>query len=421
MSARGHSSGNDSGVVMHSEFMAFAVDEDSVNLLRGWAGRQGFPAATVQQGGPDLFAQMLEQAAPPKFSILDIDGQADPAGAISRLISLCGPDSKIAALGSANDVTLYRQMIAAGAIDYLVKPLSLETVNQVMTLALRGGTAGRLETTEAKIIVVIGTRGGVGATTIAVNTAWLMAHNLKFNCALIDLDLQFGTSALSLDLDPGRGFRDIISSPQRVDGLMIASSLVPESDQLMVLGAEEAVDEFLAVDSMAITALLKEMRTNFNHIIIDMPRHLLAGQKRLLTAANEIVLITELSLAGIRDTLRIKSAINAVGCSAAITLVASRADGGRINQVDVGTFEKSSQSKIDFVIPEDDKAVAFATNKGKSLGEVAPVVPMTRALLALAKRLSGKGEDTDKKQGGSSLGKLTGFSKKPAPKTSPKS
>src|SRR5262249_19732140 len=157
------------------------------------------------------------------------------------------------------------------------------------------GGPGKTEAKEAKIVVMIGVRGGVGASTIAVNTGWTLAHDLRLNCALLDLDLQFGTSSLALDLEPGRGLRDIISSPHRVDGLMIASSMVSESESFSVLGAEEAVDEAVPMDGGAVTALLKEMKGNFDFLIVDLPRHLLAAQKRLLTAAHEIVLITELS------------------------------------------------------------------------------------------------------------------------------
>ncbi len=209
--------------------------------------RQGFPAATVQQGGPDLFAQMLETAAPPKMAIIDIDGQADPLAVAIRLVGLVGPDSKLIIIGSANDVGLYRRMLGAGVIDYLVKPLAAELLNQALASALRGHIGGQIsESREAKVLVFIGVRGGVGASTLAVNSGWILAHEMKVDCALLDLDLQFGTSALALDLEPGRGLRDIVNSPHRVDGLMIASSMVSESDQFSVLGAEEAVDELRA-------------------------------------------------------------------------------------------------------------------------------------------------------------------------------
>ena len=399
MSARNYSA-EEGGSVMHGEFMAFVTDDQSLSIVRNWAERQGFPAATAQQGGPDMFAQMLESASPPKIAIIDIDAQSDPVNAAARLVNLCGSDCKLIAVGSENDVGLYRQMLGAGLIDYLVKPLTPEILNQALAAALRGHPAGKAENLEAKLIVVLGTRGGVGASTIAVNTGWLMAHELKFNCALLDLDLQFGTTSLSLDLEPGRGLRDIVNSPHRVDGLMIASSIVSESDQFSVLGAEEAVDEFVQMDSSAITALLKEMMGNFDFIIVDLPRHLLAAQKRLLTSAHEIVLVTELSLAGIRDTLRIKTALNNLSCTAVLTVVASRMGPTRTGHVDAASFEKGAQIKIDLVVPEDQKSVTIAANSGKALGAVAKGASVTKALLTLAEKLSGGSKKTgpNKKQ-----------------------
>jgi pilus assembly protein CpaE len=401
MSARGHnSSGEDSGAVMHGEFMAFAGDEDSLGTLRAWAERQGLPHATVQQGGPDLFAQMLEGAGPPKLAIVDIDGQTDPIGVASRLAGLIGAESKLVIIGSANDVSLYRRMLGAGVTDYLVKPLSGEMLNQALAAALRGQAPGKPESREAKIIIITGARGGVGASTIAINTGWILAHEMKATAALLDLDLQFGTSALALDLEPGRGLRDIVNSPHRVDGLMIASSMVSASDTFSVLGAEEAVDEFVPMDAGAITALLKEMKGNFDYIIVDLPRHLFASQKRLLSSAHHLLVVTELSLAGIRDTLRLKTALHALGCPGTLTVVASRVSGAHAGQVDTAAFEKGAQIKIHMIIPEDPKSVAQAANSGKALSAVAAQAPVTKAMRGLAAHIAGPGAAAKKGKGG---------------------
>jgi pilus assembly protein CpaE len=400
---------------MHGEFMGFATDDESLAVLRGWAARQGYPVATVQSGGPGMFATMLESSAPPKMAAVDMDGQADPAAMTQRLVSLCGPDCKIIALGKANDVALYRRIVGAGAVDYLVKPLNAEVLNQAMASALKNDVGGKPVTREAKVVVVVGARGGVGASTVAINVAWLMAHVLNRHVALLDLDLQFGTSALALDLEPGRGLREIVSSPHRVDSLMIASSMVPESDQLSILGAEEAVDEFVTVDNAAIAALLKEMKGNFDVILVDLPRHLFATQKRLLASANDIVLVTELSLAGIRDTLRFRNALKSLECGGVVTLVGARMGAARAGQVDTAAFEKGAQVKIDILMPEDPKTVAEAANSGKAIGEIAKQAPVTKALHTLAVKLGGNDAKPSKKGGW--MEKLTGAArKKPAGK-----
>jgi pilus assembly protein CpaE len=373
---------------MHGEFMGFVLDDESLASLRGWAERQGFPPATAQQSGPDLFAQMLQSASPPKMAIIDIDGQNDPAALVTRLVSLCGGECRLVVVGSANDVSLYRRVLSAGAVDYLVKPLTSETLNQALTAALRNTGAPKQNKKESRIVAFIGARGGVGASTIALNVGWLMAHQLNLGVALLDLDLQFGTSSLALDLEPGRGLRDIVGSPQRVDGLMIASSITSESDNFSVLGAEETVDEVVSIDGGAITALLKEMKSNFETVIVDLPRHLIPTQKRLLTSAQEIVIVSDLTLAGIRDTLRIKNAITTLGCEARVTIVASRTDASGKGHIDSAIFEKGIQGKIDAVIADDAGAFAIAANSGKALAAAAPRSALIKHLRDLAVRLA---------------------------------
>jgi pilus assembly protein CpaE len=381
--------GHGDEAVMHGEFMGFVLDDESLLSLRGWAERQGYPQATVQQGGPDIFAQMMESSAPPKLAIIDIDGQADPVSITARISSLCGGDCRLIIVGSTNDVTLYHRLMNAGAIDYLVKPLSPELLNKALATALRGPVGGnKPEVKEAKVVVFIGARGGVGASTIALNVGWLMAHELDQNVALFDLDLQFGTSSLALDLEPGRGLRDIVSSPNRVDALMIASSIMPESENFSILGAEEAIDEVVPVDGGAISALLKEMKGNFDAIVIDLPRHMLATNKRLLVAAQEIVIVSDLTLAGIRDTLRIKSALANIGCTSRVMIAAARVGASGAGHVTRAVFEKGVQRPIDFIIPEDVASLTLSSNGGKALAAVAPRALLTKALRELALRLT---------------------------------
>ncbi|HAX91936.1 MAG TPA: hypothetical protein DCY07_06995 [Rhodospirillaceae bacterium] len=393
---------------MHNEFMAFINDDHTAPIVQSWAEKQGFPADTVRGGGPDLFATLLESDSPPKLALVDFDGIDQPTQIAARLVSLCGPATQLVALGTTNDVTLYRGLIAAGFSDYLVKPVTPEILTQTMLTASRGEKGAHGAPKEVKVIVIIGVRGGVGTSTIATNTAWMIAHDLKKKSALLDLDLQFGTSALALDIEPGHGLRDVVSSPQRVDGLMIAGAMVSESTSFSVLSAEESIEDLIHVDASAIAALIKEMRPNYHAIVIDMPRHLIPTQKRILATAHEIVLVTEMSLVGIRDTLRIRTTLKGLGSTARITQVATRIGASRPAAVDEAAFAKGAQAKIDFILPDDHKTMTAANNSGKMLGAMAPTAPLTKAMLELAKMLVSSAEEKAEapKKGGNILSGL---------------
>lgn len=394
---------------MHNEFMGFLGDDDSLFAVRAWAERQGYPAQTVQQGGADRLASLLESTTAPQMVIVDCDGQDDRAATAARLAGLCGRDCRVILVGSVNDVALYRKIIAAGAVDYMVKPLNADQLNQALAAALRQQNGAKSGAKEARLITVIGARGGVGASTLALNLGWFLAHEAKLKTVLLDLDLQFGTSSLALDLEAGRGLRDIVASPHRVDSLMIASSVINESPLFSVLGAEEAVDDVVLMDGGAITALVKQIKNDYGAVVVDLPHFLFAAQKRILPMAHEIVIVSELTLSGIRDTLRIKNAVTALGCTARITIVASRTQSSGAGQIDAAVFEKGVQDKIGATLVEDGATILTAANTGKALGITAPRAVLTKAIRDLAMRFVQSDEAPVTKK--SLWAKLTGNTK----------
>src|SRR5205823_11406757 len=110
---------------------------------------------------------------------------------LSAARSVGGSDLKILALGTVNDVGLFRDLLSAGASDYLVKPVSREALAiglEKRSSTVSGGPGSGL----GQVIAFIGSRGGVGTTTAAVGFAWMLAENHKEATVLVDLDLHFG-------------------------------------------------------------------------------------------------------------------------------------------------------------------------------------------------------------------------------------
>lgn len=391
-------------VILHNEFMAFAMDEGTCDVLRGWVERQGWPQATVQMGSADLFCEMLEKAAPPRFVVVDLDGQTGLVDICSRMVNLAGANCRIVAIGSVNDIGLYRQLVATGIMDYLVKPLYHELLDQALRQSqertqAKAASTGETELRSSKLLYVIGARGGVGATTLAVNLAWQLANEEKLQTALIDLDLQFGNGALALDVEPSRGLRDIVSSPTRVDSLMVASAMIACGGKLSVLSAEESVEEPVQMDAGAVQAVMEEMRENFDYVIVDVPRHLVATQRRLMAEASAVIVVTEQSLVGIRDTLRLKMALKSIDPTLPLLVVAARHAKDRPTHIDADTFEKKTQGKIDFTVPEENKQAVEAANLGKTISALAPTSGSAKAYRAILHHLIGKQAEAKKKGG----------------------
>jgi len=402
-------------VQLHPEFLAAVQDAESYEAAMACAKGQGWPASTVINANISQVIQAIGRNRPPTIVMVDVDELADAAGQLTQLVKLCGSRSRVLAIGSANDVPFYRSIIQTGAADYLVKPLNSIVLRDfiVPLLAAKNSSekSGSGEKREGEMYVIVGMRGGVGATTISVNTAWTMAHQLNGKVALLDLDLQFGNCALALDLEPGRGSREVLSSPDRVDSLLINSSMAKESESLAVFSCEESLEEMVEFDTGGAIALIKEMRKDYDHIVVDLPRSLVGRHRRLLGTANQIALITDLTLPGIRDTSRVMSAIQNLGVSAPIHIVAARIGDGEA-QVSRATFERGVHGKISALIPHDPQTVKLSANRGKAVPEVAPDTELATRLTNLARKLANVEEVSPTTSSGGIGGMISSLLKK---------
>jgi pilus assembly protein CpaE len=145
----------------------------------------------------DAALRRIRSGSMPRILLVDLGDSAAPIAEVSAARAVGGADLKLVVLGTINDVALFRDLLSAGASDYLVKPSTREALAAVLERASvpLGATPDGL----GQVIVFVGSRGGVGATTSAVSCAWLMATERRERVALVDLDLHFGTVALKLD------------------------------------------------------------------------------------------------------------------------------------------------------------------------------------------------------------------------------
>ncbi|MEQ8166074.1 MAG: P-loop NTPase, partial [Alphaproteobacteria bacterium] len=244
-----------------SPFMAFAADEVTRAILAKTVQERGWPEAGIRDGGVDLAMNTLANIATPKRLIVDLSGADDPLAAITELANVCDAGTQLIALGRENDVNLFRGLMALGVQDYLLKPVSPEALAQALSRIADEKSGGGEDEKEGRLVCVIGARGGVGASTVALNTAWILAHEHGKKTALVDLDIYFGSLSLALDLEPGRGFREALENADRIDGLFIERAMVRHSENLSLLSAEEELTRGVVIDGDAVERLFEPLRS----------------------------------------------------------------------------------------------------------------------------------------------------------------
>ncbi len=376
-------------------FLAVVDDDVTHAALLGVAADNDWPAAQVLKGGLNDAIEALGDVVTPRILIVDLSGSTDPMAGIVALAGVCEPDTRVIALGQINDVGLYRELIDIGVDEYLVKPLSAENLNAAIRRIIEeeitesGGEGGD---EPGRLIAFVGARGGVGATTLAANCAWMMAHEQGLRVALVDLDLYFGTLALALDLEPGRGFREALENPSRIDGLFIERAMSRESDNLFVLAAEEGLENSFSFDPAALDTLLATLRQDFDCVVFDIPRFAARTQIKTITAPASIVVVSDATLSGMRDTMRLRKFAIESSPQADVMVAINGLGSEKSIDLPISDFESGAGLRVDHRIPRDRKAAMKAEGAGKTIAEIAGKSKAANAMRELSRHASGTSE-----------------------------
>lgn len=405
------------GVMQRDPFTAFVSDDETADLLRSVAVEHGWSGDKVNKGGLRNAVQSLSVSASPNILFVDLSDSGDPLSDINALAEVCEPGTVVIAAGRVNDVRLYRDLLSSGIQDYLLKPFTPDQLRDVFSsaqMAIAGPRGSEPSADRPHTMTgVIGVRGGAGASTIASSLAWMLGEKAGRRTALMDLDLHFGTGALSLDLEPGRGLTDAIENPSRIDGLFIERAMVRATEKVSVLSAEAPINQPLLTDGAAFFQLQEEMRNAFEATVLDLPRSMLIHHPHLVQDMNSAILVVEFTLAATRDAIRLLAWLKANSPQARVIIVANKTQAAGVQEVSRKDFEQSIERKVDVVLPFDSKSCAQAAKLGQPLAKVGGNAklsgPLNHLLQLALSSVDGGEEMADAVPAGSLFEKLGGF------------
>lgn len=370
-------------------FVGFVSDDATLDALRTAVAAMKWPPEKCDKGGLRGAVQALSIASSPAILLVDLSECRDPATEIDSLAEVCEPGTVVIAIGRVNDVGLYRELLARGIHDYLPKPVSANQLREALERALAVFQTPRDKGGESDHVsaAVIGARGGVGASMVATSLAWLLSTEHNRSTALLDLDVHFGTGALTVDLEPGRALTDAIENPSRIDGLFIERAMIRASDRLGIMSAEAPIDAPLLTDGAAFVRLEEEFRNAFGAMVIDMPRSIMINFPQLFEQVNVVTVVAEMTLASARDTIRILSWLKTNAPSARTIVVANKMQPGAC-EIGNADFAAAIERPVDFAIPYDHKAAINAARLGQTFAEANRGAKSAAPLLALARAIA---------------------------------
>jgi pilus assembly protein CpaE len=246
-----------------------------------------------------------------------------------------------------------------------------------------------------KVIAVIGARGGVGASTVATNLAVSMQKARHHEpVALMDLDLQGGDLGLFLDLPASQGLTHLTKDISRLDETIIRSTLVRHPSGLQFLASGCEVYDSFSFEPGSMMRVTSLLRSIHRHLFIDCGHILDPSIREVLDSADQVIVVTTLSLPVIRRTKRLLEVLFAASYPMGkIALVVNRYEKDQRDLVN--ETERLLGIQIAGLIPNDYESASEAINQGKPLTVMAARTPIAQWYLEGAGQLIGDhGEDT---------------------------
>lgn len=382
--------------------LAFVSTEKDLETLKAFALSHQWADAGIQQGDIKTAAEFLKAHTSPELLVVEIPSAQEAPELLDALANVCDPDTKVITTGNINEYSFYCWLMDLGIFSYLLKPLTAQALENAYLKSVEPPAAiAKQEKPPGKVIAVMGTRGGVGATSLTINLAGIIADLSKKHVALIDIDPQEGSVALALDIEPSRGLRDALEKPDRIDSLFIERVMTKPLKNLSVLSAEESLQERLNIHDHSADALLKELRAKFDVVILDVPRHLNIFGRACLKQAEHVVVVTDLTLLSLRDALRLGDMMRESLKMKPPIMVANRMGFASKHEMQVGDFEKGINGKISYRVPfVPDVYMQIGSDipalKQKSHAAVKPLYELAAQLVPEAKQKSAGQKESKK-------------------------
>ena len=344
---------------------------------------------TVKMGGMATAIETYHTQPTPNVIILETEGDSDILAGLDDLATVCDPGTRVVVIGGANDVAPYRELVRRGVNDYVIGPVvALDVVRSICSLfsASEAIAVGR-------VVAIVGAKGGVGASTVAHNVAWAIAHDLALDSVVIDLDLAFGTAGLDYNKDPVQGIANAVFSPDRPDTAFIERLLAKCNDHLSLLAAPATLERVYDFGEQAFDAIFDTLRMTTPCIVLDVPHQWSAWTRRALVSADDILIVAEPDLANLRNTKNMMSMLKASRPNDQPPQYCLNQIGmPKRPEIDARGFAKTIETKPLATIPFDPKLFGTAANNGQMIAEIAARHRTTDMFLQVAHRLTGRGE-----------------------------
>lgn len=328
-------------------------DQNVQRLLRVTLKQEGFD---VLVAGDGLEGIQLWETEAPSLILLDVNLPKQDGYQVAARIREAegsGTHVPIIMLTAEKDVSQKVRGLRAGADDYLVKPFhQAELLARMKSLMSRFATrehSGAARPPMGKLLAFYGAKGGVGTTTIAINTAIALHAEQHRRVVLVDGVLQFGDHRVFLDLGNDRKSISDLAAVGTIDADLMKSVVVRHDSGVDLLLAPPNPEEGDRIQEAQMAQVLEVLRGMYDYVVVDVEKRLGDLTLSVLDHADQIYVVMTADLSCLKNVRLALEALGRIGYEPSkvkLLLNRSNAFTGISVQAAEGVLKRSFEHKI---------------------------------------------------------------------------
>lgn len=348
-------------VVLQSLKSAAAAHQAALNL--------NFHKSSIEDASVDLDAYDL--------FVIDVASQnRDSLQALQQLMVVLRGEKPVIVITDDFDEIVARWLLQIRVTDFAKKPINAPEMIKTCLGAIH--TNAQKPGREASITTFLPATGGVGVTTLVIETAFLKhlggRKALRTSTCIVDLNFQNGSCADYLDMEPRLDLSEIESRPERLDRQLMEIMLSYHATGVALIAAPNRPAEMRSFNPALVTRLLDLASSHFDHVVIDMPRTWFAWTDAVLQGSNQVFLVTEMTVPGLRHGQRLLKSIEerlegSVKPLVIVNRFEERTFGPALKRADV---EAALGTRLAGTVPNNYRLVREAIDRGVPLEAVKP-------------------------------------------------
>jgi len=331
----------------------------------------------------------------PQLVIVEMHDDRARTFALIQALQTAASVTEVFLTASRMEPDMLLEALRAGVKEFIPQPVKREELEQALQrYQERYRQRTPRQSKQSKLINIIGSKGGVGTTTIAVNLALsLQRLHPQKSVVLVDLNPQLGDAALFLDLKPAHTFGDIAKHMSRLDTTLLLSTLSRHASGLSLLSSVQDIEELGLLTPESVEGTLELLQTHFDYIVLDSGHMLDDATVAALRLAPTLLLVSTLTLPVVRNTKRFLDIFTKLDIPADnIHLIVNRHKS--INrEISLHDFENTLKKKVFWLVPNDYLVTLKAINTGQPVALMAKRARIAKNLRKLAATIATEEEE----------------------------